>query len=405
MNLLKGEKEMDYSKNVYKLYMIIFFHNLIFAYVIERLYWEQRGMTVFMVVLCEVIYAATIVVLEIPSGILADTLGRKWLLIISAVLSTLEFVFLVYANSFMEFAFVVFMAGVSGSCSSGAFNALLYDSLLASKKQGIFEKVLGRINAFDFLAAVIAALSGSVLAKLYGFELNYILSTISMFVALVFTVSLKEPPKCKCEILDEENKEGFAAYFKCSVAFYKNNPRVAFMVINAMAMGACINYLDEFWQLYLRDMGFSILFFGVFSSLTLLIRIPGNLMSSYLIRYFREERILMIILAMTSVGFFAAGIFRGPIGIVAILIVFLISGVVDPLVSGYLHHRVNSDIRATVDSFQSLGKRAIMFAVGIGFGYVSSISGVAIGFVFLGTVCFLFLIQFLKSIKKLERIN
>lgn len=396
---------MDYNKNVYKLYMIIFFHNLIFAYVIERLFWEQRGMTVFTVVLCEVIYAATIVVLEIPSGILADKVGRKWLLIISAVLSMLEFVVLIYANSFMDFAFVTFMAGISGACSSGAFNALLYDSLLISNKQSMFEKILGRINTFDFLAAVIAALSGSVLAKFYGFELNYKLSVVSMLVALAFTLSLKEPPKLKCETLDEESKEGFLVYFRSAVAFYKSNPKVAFVVINAMAIGASINYLDEFWQLYLRDIGYSILFFGVFSSLSLLIRIPGNLMSSYLIKHFSEEKILVFILAMTSVGFYAAGAFPGVIGIVSIILIFLASGVVDPLVSGYLHHRTKSDIRATVDSFQSLGKRAIMFVVGIGFGYISSIFDVAIGFVFLGTVCFLFLMLFLKNIRNLGRIN
>lgn len=108
------------------------------------------------------------------------------------------------------------------------------------------------------------------------------------------------------------------------------------------------------------------------------------------------------ILAVTSLGFFVAGVLPGPIGIVAIVIIFLASGVIDPLVSGYLHHRAMSDIRATVDSFQSLGKRAIVFVVGIGFGYVSSISDAAIGFVFLGAVCFLFLILFLKNIKSLN---
>jgi predicted lysophospholipase L1 biosynthesis ABC-type transport system permease subunit len=128
-------------------------------------------------------------------------------------------------------------------------------------------------------------------------------------------------------------------------------------------------------------------------------------MASQLIKHFREERILVFILGVTTVGFFTAGIFPGRIGIAAMVITFLVSGVVDPLVSGYLHHRTRSDIRATVDSFQSLGKRAIVLAVGIAFGYVSSVSDVAIGFVFLGMVCFLFLILFLKNIKNLEHIN
>ena len=74
---------MNSKNNIYKLYFIIFFHNLIPAYVIERLFYEQRGMTVIMVVLCEIVYAVTIVILELPTGILADKFGRKGLIVIS----------------------------------------------------------------------------------------------------------------------------------------------------------------------------------------------------------------------------------------------------------------------------------------------------------------------------------
>jgi hypothetical protein len=49
-----------------------------------------------------------------------------------------------------------------------------------------------------------------------------------------------------------------------------------------MAIGACITYLEEFWQLYLDEIGYSVLFFGVFSALISLARIPGNLLASYL---------------------------------------------------------------------------------------------------------------------------
>jgi hypothetical protein len=44
-----------------------------------------------------------------------------------------------------------------------------------------------------------------------------------------------------------------------------------------MAIGACVNYLDEFWQLYLKDINISVLYFGVFSAVFSLSRIPGNL--------------------------------------------------------------------------------------------------------------------------------
>ena len=53
------------QSNIWKLYGYYFFHNFILAYVIERLYWEQRGMTIQHVVYTEIIYAVIIIILEI----------------------------------------------------------------------------------------------------------------------------------------------------------------------------------------------------------------------------------------------------------------------------------------------------------------------------------------------------
>jgi hypothetical protein len=53
------------------------FYNLTPAYVIERLFWEQKGMTIQMVVYTEILFAITIALLEVPTGIIADKWGRK----------------------------------------------------------------------------------------------------------------------------------------------------------------------------------------------------------------------------------------------------------------------------------------------------------------------------------------
>ncbi|MBW7460157.1 MFS transporter, partial [Paenibacillus sepulcri] len=118
---------MDYTTNLRMLYAFRFFSSLIPAYVIERLYWEERGMTIQMVVYTEIIYALTIVLLEIPTGVMADKWGRKRMLVLSAVLGCSEFVILLLADEFWHFALVVFLAGISRSAGSGTENALLYD--------------------------------------------------------------------------------------------------------------------------------------------------------------------------------------------------------------------------------------------------------------------------------------
>jgi MFS family permease len=386
-------------KNINKLYLIIFFHNLIPAYVIERLFWEQRGMTVLMVVLCEIIYAVTIVIFEIPTGVVADKFGRKPLLVVGAVLSMFEFIILLFAHHFWTFALVVSLAGISSACTSGAWNALLYDSLAAAGKQRSFEKIVGRLNSLDLFGSLIAALSGGVLAKYYGFEYNYILSVISMFLALVLTLLIKEPSRISLIENKIAEQDNFKIYLRKSITFYKINPRLVSVITNAMAIGACITYLDEFWQLYLDEMEFSVLLFGVFSALLSLARIPGNLLAANLLTYFRAETIILFILGITTVCFFMTAIFPGIVGIIMILIIFFASGVIDPVVTGYLHHHGSSEIRATIESFQSLIESVITFTVGIGFGIISSSISVVSGFFFLGVVSCLFYLFNLSSIR------
>lgn len=383
-------------KNVNKLYFIIFFHNLIPAYVIERLFWEQRGVTVLMVVLCEIIYAVSIIIFEIPTGVFADKFGRKTLLVFGAILSMFEFIILLYAYSFWTFAFVVFLAGISSACTSGAWNALLYDSLLTVKKQKSFEKIVGRMNSLDFIASLIAALSGSVLAKYFGFEFNYIVSAASMFIALIFTILLKEPPRNNKQEKTNKNQTAFMVYVRKSISFYKTNPRLVSIITQAMGIAACITYLDEFWQLYLEEIGFSVLFFGVFSACISLARIPGNLLASYLVTFFRAQTIILFILGITTVCFFLTAIFPGSVGLIMIIIIFLASGVIDPVVTGYLHHHGSSEIRATIESIQSLIENLLSFTVGIGFGIISSRFSILSGFIFLGAISCLFFFCCLK---------
>jgi hypothetical protein len=59
------------------LYAYTFFKNLVFAYVIERLFWEARSMSVQDVVIAEIIFVLAVFALEIPAGILADRVRRK----------------------------------------------------------------------------------------------------------------------------------------------------------------------------------------------------------------------------------------------------------------------------------------------------------------------------------------
>jgi len=391
--------------NVWLLFVARFFASLIPAYVIERLYWEERGMTVQMVVYTEIIYAAAIVLMELPSGIIADRWGRKRMLVLAACMGCAEFLLLVFATQFWHFALVVLLAAVGRSASSGTENALLYESLLAAGEASRFEQILGRLNALDLLSIIAAALSGSFLASRYGYTLNYWISLVSACAALLFTLGLREPA-IRSEGGDEDKPDPLPirTYLTVSLRFFREHPGVRLAVLSGMIAGASINFIDEFWQTYLDRVGVPVAYFGLFSASIFLLRLPGNMLAYRLKERFHTGSLLSGIACVIAIGFVCLSVARGGYsGMAAIGLICLASGVIEPLVSGYLHHRADSAMRATIGSFQSLGEHAAVSLIGLGFGYLSASFDIFGGYGFIGVVCGVYLVYLAFASRALRR--
>lgn len=383
---------MGHIPNVWKLFAIRFFNHLIPAYVIERLFWEERGMTIQMVVYTEIIFAFTIVLFEVPSGILADRWGRKKLLICAALLGCLEFLLLVFATAFWHFALVVFLAAIGHSASSGAEDALLYDSLAVEAKESQFEKVVGRLNAWGLVAVILAALSGSFLASQFGLELNYWISLCAMAVSLAVTLLLAEPARIGGRA--DDGSLPFKQYLLVSLRFFRRNKGLSLVMLSGMVMGAAINFIDEFWQIYLERLDIPVLYFGVFSAAIFLLRLPGNMLAYKLKHWISYRALLLGITGVLTLGFFYISMTQHYSSLIAIVVICTAAGVIEPLAAGYLHHRIDSSMRATMGSFQSFGENVLLTVTGLGFGYFSSKLDIFGGFGFLSVICSLFFIYF-----------
>ena len=95
------------------------------------------GLTLDQFALLNAAWAAAIVLLEVPSGALADTIGRRKLLVITGILMVIEIAILCFVplgNVTLLFAvFVVnrILSGAAEAAASGADEALAYDALQA----------------------------------------------------------------------------------------------------------------------------------------------------------------------------------------------------------------------------------------------------------------------------------
>ncbi len=375
---------MKYLRNIKLRYIMTFFEAFIPAYVIERLFWEMRGMNVTMVVLCEMIFAVVVVLIEIPTGIMADRFGRKKMIVIRGFLSIFEFFILLNANNFFMFALAIFLSAIGHGCESGSSNALLYDSLLSAGKQDSFEKVLGKNNVISSVSLSISAILGGCLAGYYGLELNYSLSVVSSIIAFSLSLFLLEPPYQKEE--DNDNAIHIMAYFKEGLRFFHNHKVVMGYCLTGAFLAGCINYLDEFWQLLSEKIGVPIILYGLVLTGYCIIKIPGSLLAYKVKAKFDYDKIFQFMIAFYTIGFFIIAFTHTYWCLIPMFFLSMLQGIMDPLIEGCIHHNTESHIRATVDSFVSLIIRAMIITVGFVFSIFANKS-IFNGFLVLGILC------------------
>ncbi|MDQ8193145.1 hypothetical protein QEH59_01820 [Coraliomargarita sp. SDUM461004] len=154
-------------RNVRSFTLFRVFFSARFYYPVYALLFLDYGLTLAQFGLLNGIWAATIVLLEVPSGALADTIGRRNLLLLAGVCMLLEMAVLLVApidGGGWLFAFFVLnrvLSGTAEAAASGADEALVYDSLKAAGLKDEWPRVLERVQRDTSLAFFFAMMIGA----------------------------------------------------------------------------------------------------------------------------------------------------------------------------------------------------------------------------------------------------
>lgn len=138
-------------------------------YPVLAVFFTDLGLSLEQFVMLNVVWAAAIVLLEVPSGALADTLGRKRLLVFSSGLMVLEMAILMFAPKdagwllFGLCLFNRFLSGASEAAASGADEAIAYDALPAEGRETAWDEVLATAMRWRSVGFLIAMTLGGLL--------------------------------------------------------------------------------------------------------------------------------------------------------------------------------------------------------------------------------------------------
>ncbi|MHC4963947.1 MAG: MFS transporter [Planctomycetota bacterium] len=201
----------------------------------------------------EAIYFAAVVLLEVPSGYLSDTVGRRMTLLISASALAVSYFLFFGGPGLAGQPFVVFVGGqiflgAGISFRSGTDTALHFDTLSALGRPGEYAAREATAHRWALVGRAVAALVGG-LAATWQLRFAYGLSLVGAVALLVVVWMLVEPP-ARVETGDvSAPRRGFLRQIGACLGQLRNKS-LAWLLAFAVLMLVIIHVPHELYQPY-----------------------------------------------------------------------------------------------------------------------------------------------------------
>src|SRR6478672_3624634 len=148
---------------------------------VNTLFLLNAGLSFFEVFVANASFSAGMVLFEVPTGVVADTLGRRvsFLLSVSVLAATtLMYVGLAQVGGgVVAFSAVSVLMGLGFTFYSGAMEAWLVDALAVTGYRGMLDRVFARGQQVTGAAMLVGTVSGGLLGQL-GLSVPYVVRAV-----------------------------------------------------------------------------------------------------------------------------------------------------------------------------------------------------------------------------------
>ena len=324
---------------------------LIPVFPVYALLFTHAGLSTGQVSSLFIIWSATHVLLEVPSGAWADTVPRRRLLVLGAALYTGCFALWTAVPTYAAFAGGFVLWGLSGSLVSGTYEAYVYDHLHARAATASYRRVIAAGETSALVLNLVATAAAAPIVAVWGLVGAGWASVLVCVGATALALTLPpDAPRSHLEPEGEDEDEpgiGYLAMLRAGLA-ESLHPRVARAVLLAALVPAFLAF-DEYFGLLAVDVGASLASVPLLVSLTVAAQALGAALAPRLPMH-RLGPVLVVAGLLVAAGAAAAR----PLGFVAVAVGYGALQAVIVVAETDLQHRIEGRARATVTSVSGL---------------------------------------------------
>jgi MFS family permease len=353
------------SRSIQRTYFLLLFGNTLAASLIwgiNTIFLLDAGLSNLEAFTANAFFTAGMVLFEVPTGIVADTAGRRTSYLLGTVTlsaSTLLYVLLWQIEApFWQWAAVSVLIGLGFTFFSGAVEAWLVDALTATGFTGSVESVFGRGQIASGAAMLGGSVAGGFIAEQTSLAVPFVLRGLILVVMFVAAFGLMHDlgfTPTKGGSIPSEVRSVASA----SIEYGWRVPAVKWLMVEALAMGGVGIYAFYALQPYLLELygdpdAYQIA--GLVAAIVAGAQIMGGVAAPRIRRRFHRRTSALIVIAVLNVITLAAiGVVESFWAVLGLIAVWgLLFAAALPIRQAYLNGLIPSRQRATILSFDSL---------------------------------------------------
>ena len=370
------------------------FFNSRFYYPVFTILFLDYGLSIEQFAILNTIWAFTIVLAEVPSGALADLIGRKQLLVATSLLMIGEMALLAFVPLgngkliFSAFLLNRILSGLAEALASGADEAMAYDTLIAEGDPEDWPKVLDiqmRIRNFSYMITMtIGAMiydPGTVNSVLHWFGLNMELSqqvtmrfpiylTLGLgILSLLTTLGMQDP------VLEEKDKTDAADAWQrikevskitmMAGGWILKTPMALAIILFGMSLDHCMRMIVTMTSQYYRVIDLPEASFGLIGAGIAMIGLVVPRIARAMVESFKPITNVFWVISLAMMSLLGLTTFLPIFGILPMALVFVTMMVTSFFTSHYLNKITEPRQRATVLSYKGLAFNAAYGIIGL----------------------------------------
>jgi MFS family permease len=356
---------------------------------INTLFLLDAGLTIFEVFVANAAFTAAMALFEVPTGVVADTRGRRASFLLSEAtlaVGTLAYVAVAaIEGGLLLFCLAGVILGLGYTFYSGAVEAWVVDALKATGYQHELDGMFARASIVSSIAMIVGTVGGGVLGQLdlsvpYLVRTGLVLMALAVGFRTMHDIGFTPRTLRMRGIVGEMRKVG-----RAGITYGWQTPAMRLLVMESFLTWGFFAWAWYAWQPYFLELygEDAIWLSGVIAALFALAGIAGNVLVGRLAIPGRRRTTILLwsagVFTATMVGTGAVRSFWVTVPI--FLIGAVAGGVMQPVRRTYLHQSIPTSERATLVSFDALVGSVGSVGGQTGLGYLSQERSVPVGFV------------------------